>query len=182
MARRTATPADTSSADLDYEMLQMDNGRLWTSSDLTLAGTAVSANAGVLDSGTVRVTIATDDESNNLLGTIDADTGAIKTAVELIDNVVAVLGTATYSEATTSGAVVGAVRNDTLATLANTDNEIAPLQVNTEGALYVAGGVAHDAADSGESIKIGGRAQDILCLTEAEEWELQVDLILSMLI
>lgn len=30
LARRTASPADTSGADLDYESLQMDNGRLWT--------------------------------------------------------------------------------------------------------------------------------------------------------
>jgi hypothetical protein len=70
------------------------------------------------------------------LNVTEASAGAIKTAVELIDNVVAVLGTATYSEATTSGAVVGAVRNDDLATLANTDNEVAPLQVNSAGALF----------------------------------------------
>jgi hypothetical protein len=56
--------------------------------NLNIAGTDVSANAGVLDAQTQRVTIATDDECNNLLGTIDADTGAIKTAVELIDNIV----------------------------------------------------------------------------------------------
>jgi len=69
-------------------------------------------------------------------GTIDSDTDAIKTAVELIDDTVAVLGTTTYSETSTKGNVVGAVRNDTLATLADTDNEIAPLQVNKSGALY----------------------------------------------
>ena len=61
---------------------------------------------------------------------------AIKTAVELIDDTVAVLGTATYSETSTKGNVVGVVRNDTLAALAGTDNEIAPLQVNKSGALY----------------------------------------------
>lgn len=70
------------------------------------------------------------------LNVTEASASAIKTAVELLDNVVVVLGTATYTEATTSGAVVGAVRNDDLATLANTDNEIAPLQVNSAGALY----------------------------------------------
>ena len=69
-------------------------------------------------------------------GTIDSDTDAIKTAVELIDDTVAVLGTATYSETSTKGSVVGAVRNDDLAALAGTDNEIAPLQVNASGALY----------------------------------------------
>lgn len=70
------------------------------------------------------------------LVTIDSDTDAIKTAVEILDNTVAVLGTATYTETTTSGTVVGAVRNDDLATLAGTDNEIGPLQLNSAGALY----------------------------------------------
>jgi hypothetical protein len=49
----------------------------------------------------------------------------------------AVLGTATYTEATTIGTVIGAVRNDALAALGNLDNEIVPLQVNAGGALYV---------------------------------------------
>ena len=31
MAKRTASPADTSGADGDYEFIQMDNGRVWTS-------------------------------------------------------------------------------------------------------------------------------------------------------
>jgi len=43
----------------------------------SIAGTATSVNAGTLDAGTQRVTIATDDEVNNLLGTIDTDTGVI---------------------------------------------------------------------------------------------------------
>ena len=62
--------------------------------------------------------------------------GSALTALQLIDDTVAVLGTATYTETSTKGSVVGAVRNDTLATLADTDNEIAPLQVNASGALY----------------------------------------------
>lgn len=62
--------------------------------------------------------------------------GAALTALELIDDTVAVFGTATYTEATTKGMIVGAVRNDTLAALADTDNEIAPLQVNDIGALF----------------------------------------------
>ena len=48
----------------------------------------------------------------------------------------ATLGTTTYSETATKGITVGVVRNDTLAALAGTDNEIAPLQVNKSGALY----------------------------------------------
>lgn len=62
--------------------------------------------------------------------------GAALTALQLIDDTVAVLGTATYTETGTKGNVVGAVRNDDLASLADTDNELAPLQVNSAGALY----------------------------------------------
>jgi len=68
--------------------------------------------------------------------TVVADIGNMLTALQLIDNPVKVLGTATYTEGGTSGNVIGVVRNDTLATLVNTDNEIAPLQVNSDGALY----------------------------------------------
>lgn len=59
-----------------------------------------------------------------------------------------VLGTATYTEATSAGVGIAAVRNDTLAALANTDNEWAPLQVDASGALYVTG--------SGGSITVDG--------------------------
>lgn len=62
MARRTATPADTSGTDLDYEMVQMDNGRVWTSATIDAALPAgtnaigkLSANSGV-DIGDVDVT------------------------------------------------------------------------------------------------------------------------------
>lgn len=65
MARRTATPADTSGTDLDYEMLQMDNGRLWTSATIDAALPAgtnaigkLAANSGV-DIGDVDVTSIT---------------------------------------------------------------------------------------------------------------------------
>lgn len=75
--------------------------------------------------------------------------GDALTALQLIDDTVAVLGTATYTEATTKGNVVGAVRNDDLATLANTDNEIAPLQVDAEGALYVNPAAAEPKRNSG---------------------------------
>jgi hypothetical protein len=60
MAVRKATPANTSGTDGDYEMLQMSAGRLWTSSDLTLAGTAVTAGSGAIAAGTPRVALATD--------------------------------------------------------------------------------------------------------------------------
>ena len=94
--------------------------------NINIAGTDVDGNSGNKSAQSQRVVIATDD----------VNVSAIKTAVELIDDTVAVLGTATYSETSTKGNVVGVVRNDTLAALAGTDNEIAPLQVNALGALY----------------------------------------------
>ena len=81
----------------------------------------------------------------------------------------------TYAEDTAHvtadwGTQVLAVRNDTLAALADTDGDYAPLQVDASGALYVnlsgegidldvEGGVAHDAADAGNPLKTGGRAR-----------------------
>jgi len=63
MARRTASPADTSGADLDYEMLQMDNGRLWATAGIDqLGGTAISMDEGTVDAGCQRVSLATDDD------------------------------------------------------------------------------------------------------------------------
>jgi len=56
--------------------------------NLNIAGTDVSANSGVLDAQTLRVTIATDDECNNLLGTIDADTSNMATSLGNLDNAV----------------------------------------------------------------------------------------------
>jgi len=105
-------------------------------SGTALAVTESSPISGFATSANQSTIIGHVDGVETLLGTIDSDTDAIKTAVELIDDTVAVLGTATYSEETTKGNVVGAVRNDDLAALAGTDNEIAPLQVNASGALY----------------------------------------------
>ena len=47
-----------------------------------------------------------------------------------------VFGTATYTEATTTGPITGGIRNDSLDSLANTTNEATPLGINERGALY----------------------------------------------
>ena len=121
--------ADTDAIKTDIAALEV----LSTAANVDLA--AMEVDLAAME---VLLTAANVDHAANevLLGTIDADTGSIKTAVELIDDAVAVLGTATYSETSTKGLTVGAVRNDDLAALAGTDNEIAPLQVNASGALY----------------------------------------------
>jgi len=193
MSVRQNTAAALSGTDADYQPLITDtNGRLhvldansaaiktavelidnavdgnYLNVNANIAGTDFVGGAGAVAAGVQRTTLASDDPAVALLGTIDADTGAIKTAVELIDNPVAVLGTATYTEATTSGQIVGVVRNDTLATLANTDNEIAPLQVNASGALYTV--LSAGAAVVGE-VTIGaatGAAGDLAKIEDAQ--------------
>ena len=82
-------------------------------------------------------TLAEQQTQTTHLATIAGDTTSIQTAVELLDNAVAVLGTATYTEATTSGLVMGAVRRDADTTLVGTTNEIAPLIVDANGYLKV---------------------------------------------
>jgi hypothetical protein len=85
------------------------------------------------------------DTVNTNLGTIDgrvdgleASNSAIQTATELLDDTVATLGTTTYTETTTKGLTIGAVRRDANTTLVGTTNEVAPLQVNATGELKVA--------------------------------------------
>ncbi len=99
--------------------------------------TQATLQAGTAEIGKLAAGVAEIGNVKNSGTFIVQEDGGALTALELVDDIIAVLGTATYSEATTKGAVVGAVRNDTLAALAGTDNEIAPLQVNASGALYV---------------------------------------------
>lgn len=120
--------------------------------------TALMGN-GVTGTGSQRVTIASDNTAftvnaaqsgtwnvTNVSGTVSLPTGAATsanqsteiTSLQLIDDAVAVLGTATYTEATTTGYVMGGVRRDADTTLVNTTNEIAPFQVNAAGQLKVA--------------------------------------------
>lgn len=147
MARRTATPADTSGADLDYEMLQMDNGRLWASTVVT--GTVTVDGSGVTQpvSGTVTANLSATD--NTVLDNI-------QTAVELIDNAI-------------SGSEM---QVDVVAPLPAGTNAIGKLAANDGvdiGNVDIASGtittlegasVAHDGVDASNPHKIGGRAQD----------------------
>jgi hypothetical protein len=68
---------------------------------------------------------------------LDDGDGKLNVNATLVAGATATLGTTTYSETSTKGNVIGVVRNNTLAALASTDNEIAPLQVDGDGALYV---------------------------------------------
>lgn len=118
----------------------------------------LGANNDVVVSGTVAATQSGTWNVTNVSGTVSLPTGASTlaeqqtqtTSLQLLDDIVATLGTTTYTETTTKGAVIGAVRKDAAGTLANTDNEIAPLQLNANGQLRVdASAVAVPATQSG---------------------------------
>lgn len=81
---------------------------------------------------------ATETTLNNIYSNTTTIVGTVRT-----------LGTDTYTEGSTQGQILGVVRNDDLATLADTDNETAPLQVDSQGALYVNQAAAELKSDSG---------------------------------
>lgn len=185
LAVRRDTAAVGSGTDGDNSTLNVNNaGRLYTSSTIDAALPAgtnaigkLAANSGV-DIGDVDVTSSALPTG----ASTSAKQDTIITALQLIDDPVAVLGTATYTEATTSGMVVGAVRRDADTTLVNTTNEIGPLQMDANGrlkveafsgetlpvslaalpastnTLEVVGDVAHDAGAAGNPVQIGGYA------------------------
>lgn len=111
---------------------------------------SVAFGTGTRSAITQRVTIATDDSVPVTIASVPSHAvtnagvfavqvdGAALTALQLIDDPVATLGTTTYTEASTKGNVIGAVRRDANTTLVDTTNEIAPLQVNATGELKVA--------------------------------------------
>jgi hypothetical protein len=105
-----------------------------TDSRASLAGTTGDyAPLQLTANGDVRVK---DDDANTVLGTIDADTGAIKTATELADDVV-------HAEdeqytAADKGTGILAVRKDTEAQAGSAaDGDYVPLQTDSTGSLRV---------------------------------------------
>ncbi len=107
------------------------------------------------------------DGVEGLLTTIAGDTTDIETAVELIDDTVATLGTDTYTEAATKGLVIGAVRRDADTTLVGTTNEVAPLQVDANGRLKVE-------AFSGEALPVTLTSTTVtgtVAVTQSGTWD-----------
>ena len=90
-----------------------------------VGGSPTDKGAGNAGNGSQRIVIATDDINQ----------AAIKTAVEIIDNIVSVED-AVHGDGD-SGVMALGVRNDTLAALAGTDGDYAPLQVDANGALFI---------------------------------------------
>lgn len=87
----------------------------------------------------------------------------IITAVQLLDDSVQVLGTDTYTEASSKGITLGAVRRDADTTLVNTTNEFAPLQVDANGRLKVEAfsGEALPVTDNGSTLSVDDGAGSI---------------------
>jgi len=103
--------------------------------DVTINNAAGAAAVNIQDGGN-SITV---DGAVTTSGTVtEANSAAILTSTQLLDDTVATLGTTTYTEATTKANIIGAVRRDADTTLVDTTNEIAPLQVNAGGQLKTA--------------------------------------------
>jgi hypothetical protein len=115
-----------------------------------------------------RVTLASDDPAVALLGTIDADTGAILTAVQLIDDTIFAEDVA--AQAADKGIAVLAVRRDADTSLVGTDNDYANLQVDANGYLKVEifdGGGSHTVDNAGTfAVQVDGSALTALQLID----------------
>jgi len=129
-------------------------------------GTAILGGAGDVASGVLRVTIAADDNVSTKLTAIDADLGYIRSSVATTATQTTNLASFIQTEdlAHSSGDVgymfLG-VRNDTLASLVDTDGDYAPLQVNASGALYVTGESKQNTSVADYGFSIMGEAKVI---------------------
>jgi hypothetical protein len=134
MATRKDTPANVSGTDGDYEMLQMSAGRLWTSSTIDAA----------LPAGT------------NAIGKLAANSGVDIGDVD-VTSVTCAAANAKVDVALLNGAAMqmgnGTASTGTLRVAIASDNTA------NSNPWLVAGGVAHDAADGGNPIKVGGKAR-----------------------
>jgi hypothetical protein len=122
------------------------------------AGLATAAKQDILE--TTLTAIETDIAANEvLLGTIDADTGAIKTAVEIIDN--AISGSEMQVDVVASlpagSAAIGKLAANSGVDIGDVDVTSLPASTNT---LEVVGDAAEDAAAAGNPLLAGGRYDD----------------------
>ena len=128
--------------------------------DMEFAGVAASVNAGAMDTGTLRVTLATDDTHFGAVGAADDQDGTIHAQLGYIGakinssfaqvsntatNTSTALGTMDTMGLALATSDVGhrmlVVRNDALANLDGNiaDGDFTMLQTNAAGALYVDG-------------------------------------------
>lgn len=122
--------------------------RFIASTGIPITGTVTVGSHAVTNAGTFAVQAA----CTNAGTFVTQENGAALTALQLLDDAVVVLGTATYTEATSSGYAIGAVRRDADTTLVNTTNEWGPLQMDANGRLKVEvfdGGDSHTVDNNG---------------------------------
>lgn len=141
---------------------------------------AIAASVAAIDTDTTTI-IGHVDGIETLIGTtnttlttidgrvdgLEASNSAIQTAVQLIDDTVQVLGTDTFTEATSKGITLGAVRRDADTTLVNTTNEFTPLQVDANGRLKVE-------AFSGEALPVTLTSTTVtgtVAVTQSGTWD-----------
>lgn len=138
-ARRTATPANTSGTDGDYEAFQMSGGRLWTSAVIDTALPAGTNNIGDVDI----LTIAAGD---NNIGNVDIVT---------MPNVTLATGTNTNEvvgdvaqDAAVAGnpLLVGGRASTATPTAMSADGDSVYQWLTREGATVTAGNLVDDAA------------------------------------
>ncbi len=130
-----ATSALQTQPGVDIGDVTINNAAGASAVNIQDGGNSITVDGTVAVSGTV--TVASHAVTN--AGTfVVQENGAALTALQLIDDTIATLGTTTYTEASTKGAVIGAVRRDANTSLVDTTNEVAPLQVNATGELKVA--------------------------------------------
>lgn len=152
MAVRKATPANTSSTDGDYEMLQISAGRLWVDASgktLTTDGSGTTQPVSYATtghgtaSGSLRVELPTD--GTGVLG-LNAGTNSIGKISDITTSVVPGAGAtnlgkaedAAHSSGDTGVFALG-VRNDSLGTTFTSANgDYSPIAVDSTGALSVA--------------------------------------------
>lgn len=135
--------------------------------DNTVGGSELQVDVITMPTVTVTATNL-DVQSGGADLATSTQAGAIQTAVELIDDTVATLGTTTYTETTTKGITIGAVRRDADTTLVNTTNEIGPLQMDANGRLKVE-------AFSGETLPVSLASVPSHAVTNAGTFAVQVD-------
>ena len=157
--------ADTGNMVTALQLLDNAVDGNYLNTNLNIAGTDCVGNAGVLAAGVLRVTIATDDECNNFLGTIDADTSNMVTALQLLDNAVYV-DDADWTDNTSSHLLVGGVYQSAPHTI--TDGDVSPLEVNANGSLRVTdAGIT--ACDTGAVVIASGTVTTVSTVTSLSQ-------------
>ena len=127
------TSLDTKVTACNTGAVVLSSGTVTTVTNLSqMGGAALNMGEGALDTGTQRVTLATDDDGVAHLATIAGDTTSLDTKVT----------------ACNTGAVVISSGSCTVDLGSNND-------------VVAAGDIAADAADSGNPVKVGGRAVNI---------------------